>query len=56
MSRLSQTLFAEKGSFTDALLLAGILLAAGGVMAALIRDEKDELRRAAARNQAKGFA
>ncbi|MDH4231559.1 MAG: OFA family MFS transporter [Nitrospirota bacterium] len=56
MSRLSQTLFAEKGSFTDSLLLAGILLVAGVMMSALIRDRKDELRRAARRKQGAGSA
>ena len=53
MSRLSQSLFAEKGSFTASLLSAGILLVAGVLMTPLIRDKKDELRRAAQGKQGK---
>ena len=43
MSRLSQTLFAEQGNFTDSLLLAGILLFTGVMLTLFIKERKGDL-------------
>jgi nitrate/nitrite transporter NarK len=52
MSRVSQSILAERGSFTDALIVAGVLLVAGGLGTLLIRDSKDEMRQALKRRPA----
>lgn len=44
MSRVSQSLLAKSGSFTDSFLVAGGLLIAGVACTFLIRDRKDEIR------------
>jgi MFS transporter, OFA family, oxalate/formate antiporter len=45
MSRVSQYLTVNTGSFRISLICAGILLLAGTCLIALVKDEKDELRR-----------
>jgi nitrate/nitrite transporter NarK len=45
MSRVSQSLLAKSGSFTDSFIVAGALLIAGVACTYLIRDRKDEIRR-----------
>ncbi len=40
ISKFSQRLFARTGAFTDALLIAGIMLVTGVMMPPLIRDRK----------------
>lgn len=50
MSRMSQTLMAESGSFRLSFITAGALLVIGMAVSLLIKDEKDELRRSIKRN------
>jgi hypothetical protein len=45
MSRVSQYLVVQSGSFRISLMCAGILLLAGACLITLVKDEKDELRR-----------
>jgi nitrate/nitrite transporter NarK len=45
MSRVSQSLLAKSGSFTDSFIVAGGLLIAGVACTYLIRNRKDEIRR-----------
>jgi OFA family oxalate/formate antiporter-like MFS transporter len=53
MSRVSQYLMVETGSFKISLMCAGILLLAGTCLIALVKDEKDELRRLLASSKPK---
>jgi len=45
MSRVSQSLLAARGSFTDSFLVAGALLILGFVTTFFIKDSKDKMRR-----------
>jgi OFA family oxalate/formate antiporter-like MFS transporter len=57
MSRVSQYLVVQTGSFRISLMCAGILLLAGACLIAMVKDEKDELRRTlAAKNSKKALA
>jgi MFS transporter, OFA family, oxalate/formate antiporter len=53
MSRVSQYLVVSSGSFRISLICASILLLAGTGFIALVRDEKDELRRLLAKTKSK---
>lgn len=52
MSRASQTLIANTGSFTSSFLAAGLLLLVGMGITFMVRDEKDAARRDVARRMA----
>lgn len=45
MSRVSQSLFAKSNTFTEAFIVAGVLLSAGVFTAFFINDHKDTMRR-----------
>ncbi|MFC1770228.1 OFA family MFS transporter, partial [Nitrospirota bacterium] len=45
MSRVSQSLFAESGTFTGSFIVAGVLLSIGVLTSFFIKDLKDEMRR-----------
>jgi OFA family oxalate/formate antiporter-like MFS transporter len=53
MSRVSQYLVVNSGSFRISLMCAGIMLLAGACLITLVRDEKDELRRLLATKKSK---
>ena len=53
MSRVSQYLVVRTGSFKISLMCAGILLLAGTCLIAMVKDEKDEMRRTLANARSK---
>jgi MFS family permease len=53
MSRVSQYLVVQSGSFRISLMCAGVLLLAGACLIAMVKDEKDEMRRMFAKPKSK---
>jgi OFA family oxalate/formate antiporter-like MFS transporter len=53
MSRVSQYLVVQSGSFRISLVCAGVMLLAGASLIAMVKDEKDELRRTLAASMSK---
>ena len=53
MSRVSQYLVVQSGSFRISLMCAGVMLLAGACLIAMVKDEKDELRRMLAATKSK---